>query len=460
MSVIRYLDAFRKSLFAQILAVSLGGVSGFLMIVAVLFQTTVIFRIFPSSLSEAAQPFHDVVLLIENVPTNAERNALSAINGSGLVVVIRDDFQPDSLEQPQLMRRFESGNVEVSTFLSERNVRFRYISRFGVLSSKLEQLPYESKTVTAIEISTRLNDGRIISVIFPPLFFLFGGSLGPLVFLSFIALIISILSIVLIKHALQPLQRLERATQNFDGVSGLMMVEESGAEEIRRVARALNLSQRRLRKLMDERSRMVSAIAHDVRTAITKLRLRLDRPDDIVRTEVEQDLAQMQRLIEDMLTYAKSNQTQSHLELVNLSDFAKDYVNDAPTEIAADIVGEDEPFVIAADRLALTRVLNNLVDNATRYGGDVTLTYGLVKDEFEIRICDNGPGIPEEDLENVFEPFFRLETSRNRDTGGSGLGLGIARALLEAQGGALTLRNRPSGGLSAIMRFPEPCKVN
>lgn len=460
MKVVRSLDAFRKSLLAQILAVSLGGVVSFLVIVTILFQTTTIFRIFPASLSEAAQPFSDLVLLLENLPADAEENVLSAVGSGGLVAVIREDFPPGSAARPDLVQRFASNDADVAAFATARDVRFRYLSKFGVLSPKPERSPDEIKSAMAIEISTRLQDGRILSIVFPPLFFLVGGSLGPLVFLSFIALIIGILSIVLIKHALQPLHNLERATQDFDGVSALTSVEEAGAEEIRRVARALNASQQRVKALMDERARMVSAIAHDVRTAITKLRLRLDQPDDVEHTDIAQDLNQMQRLIEDMLTYARSNQTQSRLELVNLSEFADAYVKDAPTNIAAETIGNDGPFVIAADPVALTRVLNNLVDNAIRYGGDVTLTYGLVNDRFEIRIDDNGPGIPEDDLENVFEPFFRLETSRNRDTGGSGLGLGIAKALTEAQGGVLTLRNRPCGGLSAIMTFPEPCNVN
>ncbi|MBI1393718.1 MAG: HAMP domain-containing protein [Alphaproteobacteria bacterium] len=460
MRFVKSLNAFRKSLLAQILAVSLGGVASFFIIIAILFQTTIIFRIFPASLGGAVRQFSDLAVLIEDIPADTEELVLSAVSGSGLVALIHKDFPPGSTAQSDFLERFASIDEEVAAFAAAREVRFRYLSRFGVLNPRPERSPDKLRAVTALEISTKLQDGRTISVVFPPAAFFLGGSLGPFALISFIALMIGIVTIVLIKHALRPLQDLERATQHFDGVNGLASIEDNGAEEIRRLARALNASQRRVKTLMDERSRMVSAIAHDVRTAITKLRLRLDQPENVDHTEIEQDLVQMQRLIEDMLTYAKSNQLKSRLELVNLAEFAKTYVKDAPTQIRGETLGADAPFVIAADPLALTRVLNNLVDNAMRYGGGVTLTFGLVDDGFEIRVEDDGPGIPEEHLESVFEPFFRLETSRNRDTGGSGLGLGIARVLTEAQGGVLTLRNRPSGGLSAIMTFPEPCKVS
>ena len=123
------------------------------------------------------------------------------------------------------------------------------------------------------------------------------------------------------------------------------------------------------------------------------------------------------------------------------------------------MLNEKNSFRIAADPVALTRVLDNLVDNAIRYGGETTICYGETDLGFEIRIQDDGPGISEEHLEQVFEPFFRIESSRSKDTGGSGLGLGIARALIAAQGGDLDLSNRRTGGLCATIVFPISCRL-
>ncbi|HEU4625585.1 MAG TPA: ATP-binding protein [Steroidobacteraceae bacterium] len=230
---------------------------------------------------------------------------------------------------------------------------------------------------------------------------------------------------------------------------------EKGARELRQATRAFNIMQERLRRYLESRTRVLAAMSHDLRTTLTRLRLRAESIDnDELRVRFSADLDEMAQMVQGALGLFKDLNDQEPPESIDLDALLANLQADFK-EMDADITIQghtDGP--ISAKPLALKRCLMNLLHNAIKYGTRATV---LVSDgeNVVIRIRDEGPGIPEEALDQVFEPFFRIDASRNRDTGGAGLGLSIARDIAQAHGGSITLRNLPTGGLEAVLTLPR-----
>jgi signal transduction histidine kinase len=210
-----------------------------------------------------------------------------------------------------------------------------------------------------------------------------------------------------------------------------------------------------LRSHIEERTRILAAITHDLKTPLTRLRLRLEQcRDEPLRTRLVEDVAAMQALVDEGLDLARSLDSGPPPQIVDLSALLQslcDDTVDAGGEARFD--GPDGALTLGRPK-ALRRSFVNLIDNAVKYGGKADISLERSGGEWLIRITDSGPGIPEEHLDRVMQPFFRLETSRSRETGGTGLGLSIAANLLAVQGGTLSLHNRPQGGLEARVRLP------
>jgi signal transduction histidine kinase len=230
---------------------------------------------------------------------------------------------------------------------------------------------------------------------------------------------------------------------------------EEGVREIRDATRAFNTMQDRLLRYLDSRTSVLAAMSHDLRTPLTRLRLRVEAvADERLHARFSSDLDEMEALVWSALALFKGLDDDEKFEAVDvnalLATFAVEYA-ELGKPIA--IEGKAQEALQAKPR-ALKRCLGNLVDNALKFGRQAAIQ---VEDgeTLAIRVADDGPGIPEEMLERVFEPFYRLESSRSRDTGGAGLGLSIARDVAQAHGGSLTLRNRPEGGLIAELRLPR-----
>ena len=206
---------------------------------------------------------------------------------------------------------------------------------------------------------------------------------------------------------------------------------------------------------------MLAAISHDLRTPITSLRIRAEFVEDEEnRNRIIKTLDEMQRMVEATLAFARDEASGEQQSRVDLSEFLDAIVTDyqdmgQPVRLEERPPEGSERIVVTCRPLAVKRALRNLIDNAVRYGKEADIE--LSDDEHMVRIAisDRGPGIPEERLDEVFEPFLRLEDSRSEETGGIGLGLAIARSNIHAHGGRLLLRNREGGGLTATVALPK-----
>jgi signal transduction histidine kinase len=230
---------------------------------------------------------------------------------------------------------------------------------------------------------------------------------------------------------------------------------EEGVREIRDATRAFNTMQDRLLRYLDSRTNVLAAMSHDLRTPLTRLRLRVESvADERLHARFTADLDEMESLVWSALALFKGLEDDEKFESVDVNGLLDTLVAEY-AEIGSQLTlagAAQEP--LHAKPRALKRCLGNLIDNALKFGQRATIS---VEDGEALAICisDDGPGIPEDMLERVFEPFYRLESSRSRDTGGTGLGLSIARDIAQAHGGSLTLRNRPEGGLMAELRLPR-----
>jgi signal transduction histidine kinase len=271
-----------------------------------------------------------------------------------------------------------------------------------------------------------------------------------LVILLVIALYIAARSIT------RPLSRLASAADNIGRSVRQPKLEESGARELRHAARAFNTMQDRLHRYLDSRTRVLAAMSHDLKTPLTRLRLQVETQieDPALQARFGKELDEMESMVRGALALFRGLNDEEAPEPLDINRLLET-VRAEFVEMGKDVTVEGHAVGPLPGRpQALKRCITNLVGNAVNFGGRARI---LVRDgaQLEISICDEGPGIPAEELEKVFEPFYRLESSRNRDTGGTGLGLSIARDVAQAHGGALVLRNRPEGGIEARLTLPR-----
>jgi len=263
------------------------------------------------------------------------------------------------------------------------------------------------------------------------------------------------LSLIAVRWVTGPLSQLATAAERLGQDIDRPPLPETGPAESRRAARAFNTMQQRLQRFLADRTRMLAAMSHDLKTPITRMRLRTDLlDDDALRAKFAKDLGEMESMVAQTLDFMRDASAAEPVQRVNfmalLESLQRDY-QDTGSSVELE-GGIAQPF--SGRPLALRRCLTNLLDNAVRYGKRATLRVEEAPERVTIRVLDDGPGIPEMELERAFEPFYRGEASRNRATGGTGLGLGIARNIARAHGGDLELRNRP-GGLEAVLSLPR-----
>lgn len=263
-----------------------------------------------------------------------------------------------------------------------------------------------------------------------------------------------LLAMVIARMAARPIARLGAAAQQLAADLDADPIPAGGPSEVRRTISAFNDMQVELRRAVEERTYMLAAISHDLRSPLTRMRLRLDAIDDAtLRAKLIEDARIMDRLIEEGLDFARLSHTSEPFERVDVRALISSLCEDAQ-DVGQPVGCTELPPVIVRTRPeALRRILTNLVDNAVAYGQRADLAVTIREETLKIEVTDNGPGIPPETLATVFEPFHRLDSARSAG-GGTGLGLTIARLLARGIGGSILLHNRVGGGLSACVTIP------
>ena len=265
-----------------------------------------------------------------------------------------------------------------------------------------------------------------------------------------------LLSYVAVRWVVRPLHVLAKAADALGQDLERAPLPEDGPHEVRQAARAFNTMQRRLSGFINDRTRVLTALSHDLKTPLTRLRLRAELlDDDDQRERFEADLREMETMVVQTLEFMRGLGSGAPREPVDVNALLATLQADNAAMGRTLRTEGHAAAPYAADASLLKRALGNLVDNACSYGGGATITVQDTAERLELQVLDNGPGIPKAQLEQVFEPFFRLEASRSRATGGTGLGLGIARNIARSHGGDLVLRSRPEGGLAAVLTLPR-----
>jgi signal transduction histidine kinase len=266
---------------------------------------------------------------------------------------------------------------------------------------------------------------------------------------------IILIAILLLRWVTRPLRNLAIAAERFSLDEARDPVPEGGPVEVRRAAKAFNTMGERIRRLVAERTMALAAVSHDLRTPITRLRLRSEMLDDEqTRNLIDDDLAEMEAMIDSTLEYLRMGVAKEAPKTFDLATMLRTIVDgEADRGQAISLKGMDHVPVLGKP-IAVKRAMWNIIGNALKYGNTVTVHIKLDGAQVLVEVLDDGPGIPDAEFERIFDPFYRVENSRSRQTGGTGLGLTIARSIVVEHGGTISLHNRRRGGLRISIRLP------
>lgn len=282
-------------------------------------------------------------------------------------------------------------------------------------------------------------------------------------FIAYLALFlfsIGLLAYAVARMTMRPLKQLAQAAKDLGRDIDHAPLVQQGASEIQQATAAFNVMQARIRQHIQQRTHILAAITHDLQTPLTRLRLRLEKvPDSALRDKLIEDLSATQALVREGLDLARSLDSAEPMQLLDLDSLLDSVCSDAVDAGQTVTLQGRSNMTMLARPSALRRCLTNLIDNAVKYGqfARVTVERASVAGRScaRIRIHDGGPGIAADQLQKVFEPFYRIETSRSRETGGTGLGLTIARNIAEQHGGSIALANDAGRGLVVTLVLPE-----
>jgi signal transduction histidine kinase len=314
---------------------------------------------------------------------------------------------------------------------------------------------YRTGLAASILVQIRLDDGNWVS---------FDSQLQPEAWtwpyralLSALVLLMAVvmLAIVGVRWVTRPLKQFSMAAIELGKNIDRPPLPEKGPLEVVQAARALNGMQAKLSRYLHDRTRILAAMSHDLKTPITRLRLRAELLDDEpIRSKFIRDLSELEDMVTDTLSFMRGLETTEPLKRLDINALLESLQDDA-TEggQTIEINGQTtSPFLCRPQ--SIKRCLSNLIENAIKYGGVARVHVMQLPDSLHIVVSDDGPGVPAEELERLFDPFYRLEASRNRDHGGTGLGLTIARSIAEQHGGKLILKNGVTHGLECHLEFP------
>lgn len=455
-----------KTLFGRLIAVLLAG-----LLIAHLLGAYILLRNRASSLYETsgwyiAQRFASIVELLDTLPQAQRQLVLASVNTSTLRIEIVNEPRLSASSDDSYARQLKTllsrqlGRRPVNVAIMDREdsipLSMRGMAGMHMMHTSPVHQMMMAPGPTAYQIETRLSNGQWASMLqqLPRDQFLLPGKL--LTALAILLLSVVGLSLWAVRRVTRPLVTLGKAAEALGrNIAGPPLNEQEGPKEVQYAARAFNTMQTRITNYVQDRERFLAAASHDLKTPITRLRLRAELLDDpLLRDQIQRDLNDMETMTAATLDFIRGEQPQNQSKPVDIMALLESLQDDRQVMgQQVSLSGAAKPY--PTQPLSLRRCLENIIDNAIKYGQAADV---LVEDDTKqliIHIRDHGPGIPEQQLDEVFEPFHRLEASRNRETGGVGLGLSIARTFARSQGGDITLANHPQGGLEATLVLPR-----
>jgi two-component system osmolarity sensor histidine kinase EnvZ len=275
-----------------------------------------------------------------------------------------------------------------------------------------------------------------------------------LVWMVSASLVLLAIAILFLRNQIRPIQRLADAAESFGKGRPVGAFKPSGAREVRRAGEAFALMRSRIERQIEQRTAMLAGVSHDLRTVLTRFRLQLAlTPDGPDREALETDIDEMQAMLEAYLAFARG-EGEEEAAPTDMADMIAAIAVDAERAgFEISVLFRGDPEIVLRPN-AFKRLLGNLVGNALRHADRVELTGAHAGGWLTVTVDDDGPGVPEDERENVFRPFYRLDEARNQDEGGTGLGLAISRDIARSHGGDITLDASPLGGLRAVVRIP------
>jgi len=401
------------------------------------------------------------VLSIERYLTAKELMLGTLENDVATSIAVLDQLPAG--ERPRFVGRLGRGNYQF--VLGEGVPGALDTSRHGAeIAARIEaaaghRFPLSLETtpgdVQRLQAHLSLSDGSPLTIDIMPRGVMPVADWLPYVFIVQMALLM-LCAWYAVRQATRPLGRLAEAAETLDPNRRGPALDETGPSEVAHAAAAFNAMRERIAHYLEERVQILAAISHDLQTPITRMRLRADMADDTPeRDKLVRDLAEIERLVQDGIAYARSAHSSGEKATrIDLSSFIDSIAYDYQDTGKAVRVSGVVSGTVATKPHALRRILANFVDNALKYAGSAEINVARDDGRTVIAVLDRGPGIPDDRLEAAMKPFFRLEGSRNRETGGAGLGLAIAQQLAASIGGAVRLCNRPGGGLAAEIVLP------
>ncbi|MEZ8026059.1 ATP-binding protein [Enterovibrio norvegicus] len=423
-----------------------------------------------------AQVFASTTSFFQSLPAEYRHIALEQLRNMGgarffvsfNTEEIRIDPIPDTISKREAVDTIQGvmeqklPNVENILINFSRPETLRVLNNNLLLSDLPKSWAHHTLTleplnppVLVVQIELDTNQWVYIAALLPAPYVTLENDLvnaDQLVFLVAITLLLLIFTFTLIRNQTRPLKRLALAANRLSTDIEQPELVEEGASEITTVTRAFNLMQKRMQRYMHDREKLFGSISHDLKTPITRLRLRAELIDNEVQAaKINKDLDELEIMVKGALQTVKDtdiHENVTNIDVLNILKSVAEIHNQQRQRVF--IRGaQDLPF--SCKPLAFKRCLTNLIDNSVKYGDEVTVYVQDSEKSLDITLIDNGPGIPEEHLKKVFDPYFRLHT----DVHGTGLGLGIAKNIIRAHGGEIILSNRQSGGLQIDIAFPK-----
>lgn len=399
----------------------------------------------------------DTVILFDTVNTTERERLVKLLSSPAMRVVITSDMP--RLPSARVLRdTSESPQSVMFTSILQRMLGREREIRLVVLEPS-QQTPtaprYHGRANATVVAQIRLMDGN---------WAVFDSQLQPdtwtwpyRALLSAIVLLLGVffLAVIGVRWITRPLKNFSQAAIELGKNIDRPPLPETGPVEVKEAARALNGMQARLSRYVHDRTRILAAMSHDLKTPITRMRLRAELLDDEpAKEKFKRDLSELESMVSGTLDFMRGLETTESIQLLDMNALLESLQSDAQ-ELGHSVHITGSLFSPYPCRpQAMKRCLSNLLDNAVKYGGVAHVQTVQLPASLHIIICDEGPGVPVEELERLFDPFYRLESSRNRDHGGTGLGLTIARSIADQHGGTLILKNGPKKGLECHLDLP------